>query len=312
MKFSVYLNRKGMIFALAANLLWGTTFVASQFALSDVNPYNLVFLRSFVGTIIIMVIFMFAPQLRHLAVRELSSVRIWVLSVLYAVGFLLQYLGQDYSNASNATMLANLAPVFIPLVAAFFLRERVSRLGILVILTGGSGLVLMSLGSLHFSIDQLLGDIMLLGTSVSYSLFIVLSKRFRASGLESSFLVIILVTAMLLPSAIFMGHFSFASFILPLGVDLDILWLGATGTVIALALYLRALQSINATASGIFLLLQLVFGLALAFLVLGEKLSSLQIMGAVLILMAILGISFEGRRNVKSNAQEASGIPEVR
>ena len=305
-------NRKGIFLALAANILWGTTFVVSQVALSYVNPYDLVFLRSLVGTIIILAIFIFTPQLRHMAFLELMRLRIWILSILYAVGFLLQYLGQDYSDASNATMLANLAPVFIPIMAALFLRDRITRLGILVMVMGGSGLGLMSLGSLHLNPDEILGDALLIGTSLSYSLFIVLSKRYRASGLESSFLVIILVTLMLLPQAIFLGHLGPGSFDIPIRALIDIIWLGATGTVIALALYLRALRSINATASGIFLLLQLVFGLVLAFLMLGERLSLLQMLGAALILSAIVAISFDGSGRSEGELQDKSTFPEVR
>lgn len=300
-------SSRGIYFAIFANLLWGTTFVVSQYALVVVNPYNLVFLRSLTGSAIIFLIFLFSPYIRRQAFMQLGKPHIWILSGLYALGFLFQYLGQNMSNASNATLLSNLAPVFLPPVAAVILRERTTRMNAAVVIMGLAGLLIFSAGNILLDFSQIMGDVLLILTSVSYAFFIVLSKRFKAGGLESSFMVILIVSLMLFPVSIVAGHLTVSSLIMPIWAYADILWLGATGTVIALAFYLRSLQSISTTASGIFLLLQLIFGLGLAVIILGEKLTPYQIAGSLLILLSILVVSVGNLKESRAPEEQADG-----
>ena len=84
------------------------------------------------------------------------------------------------------------------------------------------------------------------------------------------------------------------------GVPPAILLLAAASGVIQYALafwfYLFALQSLPANVAGFYLTLIPVFGLAAAFLFLGESLTALQWVGALCVIAAVAAISRVGRQ----------------
>lgn len=94
----------GIALVVAADLLWSTVFVASQVGLQYLDPYSLVFMRFLISSIPIALVAAFRG--RELGLRgELSNRWTWVLGSIYAMGFLFQYVGQDMTSASEATLL---------------------------------------------------------------------------------------------------------------------------------------------------------------------------------------------------------------
>lgn len=277
----------GTLLTIIASLLWGTTLVATGVGLQYVNPYNLVFLRfSAASAVIIMLSALFN---RKLDVRtQLGRNGIWVLGAIYALGFLFQYVGQNYSNTSDATLLSNLAPTLVPIAAYAISREHISNSRVAATAVASVGLVLVAYPNFHFGSGTLLGDLLLFGSSVCYALFIVLSKRMSAGSVESAFAVVISVTLFLAPAAFLIGGLNLGDLKIGILGWFSIVYLAVPCSVIAISLYLKGLSSITASQSGALLLLELVVGLVLASLVLGEALSLAAAGGAALISLAII------------------------
>jgi len=193
------------------------------------------------------------------------------------------------TNASEATLLSNLAPILVPIVALLMLRVAVtwvqngatslSLLGLLLIVspkfTSGSGY---------------LGDFMLFASSMAYAIFIVLSKRLSTMSVESAFSMIISIAIFLAPISILLGGFNLL--VLRLGSEawLSVLYLGVVCSVVAIALYLQGLRSISASQSATLLFVELLTGLLLAATLLGESLSLSEATGTLTILAA-MGLS---------------------
>jgi drug/metabolite transporter (DMT)-like permease len=276
----------GVILTASASLLWGTAFVATGVGLEYANPFNLLFLRFLAATITIVPLAIVLRRRVDLR-RELGRGSIWALGGVFAIGFVFQYLGQGFTNASDAALLSNLAPIFVPVVALLLLKEGVSRTQTGGVLTGLLGLALVSSPTLGMSGNQLLGDFMLFMSSVCYALFIVLSKRLGAVSVGSAFAIMISITVFLAPVALWLGGLNLPR--LQMGAEgwVSIAYLGVACTVLPTTMYLKGLKSTRASQSATLLLLELLTGLLLAALMLGESLGLLATLGVASIFAAI-------------------------
>jgi drug/metabolite transporter (DMT)-like permease len=276
----------GVILTSSASILWGTTFVATGIGLQYTNPYNLLFLRFLAASIAIIPLAIVLKGRVNLRM-ELSRGPIWALGGVDALGFTFQYLGQGLTNASDAALLSNLAPIFVPVVALLLLKEGVSRAQTGGVLTGILGLVLVYSPTLGIGGNQLLGDLMLFMSSACYTIFIVLSKRLSAVSVGSAFAIVISITTFLAPVALLLGGVNLTQLKMGAAGWASIAYLGIACTVLAISLYLKGLKSTSASQSATLLLLELLTGLVLAALMLRESLGLFATIGVISISSAI-------------------------
>jgi drug/metabolite transporter (DMT)-like permease len=283
-------RRTGLVMSVLANLFWGTVFVASGVGLEYANPYLLVFFR-FVAASVGVLLTSAALGWTHAVARELRRKVIWALGTIYALGFLIQYVGQDLTNAANATLLANLAPTLTPIVAYLLVKERLPRLKLAGASLGFLGLVFI--GAPDVRLGSIVGDLLLFGTSLSYAFLIVILKKLKVNSVASSFAIMVTIMVYLLPTALLPGRLSLSTASIPPLGWLAVFYMGIPCGTAAIALYFRGLEALSPTESATLLLVQLLVGLALAASLLRETLSPLELVGALLILMAV-GTSSKG------------------
>lgn len=283
-------HRTGLLLTTIASLLWGTTFIASQIGFRYTNPYNLVFLR-FATAAVTIVAFGLLFDNKVGFTKELGKRSTWVVGGIYALGFLLQFVGQDLTTASEATLLSNLAPILVPTVAFAVLKESMTNAQKVATTLGFVGLFLVASPRLSMNITSLVGDIMLFATSICYTLFIVASKKLKVGSVGRSFAYIIATAVFLAPAAVYFGGLNILDLKMGWTGWASVLYLGFPCTLIAISLYLKGLSVVTVSESAILLLLQILAGLVLASQFLGEFLSLSQAIGAVAIVSAlVLGV----------------------
>jgi len=276
--------------------------VASQIGLRYTNPYNLVFMRFLISAAIILAIAI--PFGSRLGIgKELMNRWTWGLGAVYAFGFLFQYMGQDMTSASDATLLSNLAPIIIPFLAVLLLREKLTAFHILATAISFVGLYFVAGFNPSASLIYILGYILLLFTSFGYALFTVLSKKHELAALGSSLAIMIAITAILAPFAIVFGGFGTEPLVLPQEAWASVLYLAIPCTLVAIILYLRGLASIRASEAAFIFLLQILVGLVLSLTILGEMLGRYQLLGAVLIMLGLLIGMLANRRITAKTAR---------
>jgi drug/metabolite transporter (DMT)-like permease len=281
------LHLMGLALVVTADLLWSTVFVTSQIGLEYTNPYNLVFMRFLFSSIPILAVAVFyGPRLGLKG--ELSNRWTWLLGAIYAMGFLFQYMGQDMTSASDATLLSNLAPILIPFLSALTLRERLTPVHILASAISFVGLYFVAGFNPSATPLSMLGYALLLFTSLAYALFTVMGKKYGSAALGSSLAIILVITAILAPVAIAFGGFGTTPMIMPLYAWLTVLYLAIPCTLFAIIIYLRGLANVGASEAGFLLLLQILVGLILSSTILGDMLEPYQTLGAALIMIGLL------------------------
>jgi drug/metabolite transporter (DMT)-like permease len=279
-----------MALTVGASVIWGTSFVAVSVGLQYSNPYVLLFERFFVASLAILFLGIFSRSARVLP--ELRRPRTWAFAGVYAAAFLLQFIGQEASGASASALLSNLFVIFVPVAAFFALREHIPNSSKAAVALSMVGVILVLPSGLQVT-NTTLGDLLLVGASGGYTLFIVLGKKYDVSSLGSSFAIIVSMTVIMAPlAAVEGGPFTLNTLLATADWE-AVLWLAVPCTVIALAMYTRGLASIRATQSATLLLLEIVVGVLLSVSLLGNALSLTQVFGGTFIALAVL---FSSRR----------------
>jgi len=83
------------------------------------------------------------------------------------------------TSPSNVALAYALSPIFVMLIAHFFLKEKISRLKVLGMLLAFSGVAIIMINSgLGFSAGSILGDFLALAASLSWAVYTVLGKKY--------------------------------------------------------------------------------------------------------------------------------------
>ncbi len=291
-------QRGPIIATILAGLLWGSSFIVVKLGLRTIDPYWFVFLR-FAAAAVLALLYAAATGRLPDVLRLLRDPLVVWLGVTNAVGFVFQFQGQTMTTAGKAALFVNSSTIFVAIASRFVFQERFTSAKILAIVAGMVGVALVTTGgSLRFAPGpELLGDALVLAGAVVWTAFILLDKRIVGKldvGIRSLTAAMVTTTALTaLPVALVLGGGG-------LPTPGPGLWVvGYTAvfcTVVPFLLWTWALRSISATNSCVILLVEIVFALALAAVVFGERLSPGALAGAALIASAVYLASRETRQ----------------
>jgi drug/metabolite transporter (DMT)-like permease len=283
-----------------ATLFWSGNFVAGRALRGQVDPLTLNFLRW------LLALAMIAPFVWQSTAASIPVLRReWRLILgLGATGIAsfhtLVYLALHTTTATNALLMLSLAPILTLLGSAAFRTERPTstQLGGALISIAGAG-VLITRGNLTGILAQGLsvGDLWMLLAVVVWAAYSLLLRR-RPSDLPSPVALtasIVAALAMMMPFLVFDTRPP-AAIVGSYPVLLSIGYIALFASAIAFLLWTRGVSQLGPVRAGQFVHLMPIFGACLAFIVLGEVPTPVQIAGAALVLS---GIVFVERRTAK-------------
>ena len=231
----------------------------------------------------------------------------WLAGVFFAADLILWHYSIEYVGAGLATVLGNTQVVIVGLLAWAFFHERPSRNSLLAIPVAMSGIILISgvLENGAYGSDPKRGAIYGVLTGIAYSGFLLAMRRGSGEGGRVA-------------GPLYDATLASAVCIVPIGLvigDLDFTpSLEATAWLIALALSSQVVGWLLITVSlgrlptaltSVLLTLQPLLAVLFAALLIDERPSTLQLVGAAAILAGLL-IASLGRR--KATTLEA--VPE--
>jgi len=290
-------SRGAILATLGAGLLWGSSFSVIKLGLRTIDPYWFVFLRFACASAIALAYLGPAGRLGDVAVLLRRPLVIW-LGVTNAIGFVFQFKGQTLTSAGNAALIINSCTIYVAVASRFVFRERFGALKTVAVVAGMLGVFLVTTGGrLAVAVGPAFrGDMLVLVAAFTWTAFIILDKRIVGGltvdvrALTGAMVVVTAATA--LPCALVLGRGAFPS------ASPDWWTVPYTAifcTVIPFFLWTWGLRLITATASSVIMLSEVVFALALAAAILGERLSPAGFAGSALIIAAVLLASREAR-----------------
>lgn len=276
--------------AFSATLCWGVAIVMSKGALNDFSPITLL-----VFQLLSSVIFLWCVVCSRRRARPgLSDVAkfSWLGLLEPFLTYLLVLTGMTYSGASEASVLQSLESIMIVLIAALLFREYPSRefvfYSVLVLL----GISIVLGVESHFIHKEWLGTALITLGMLAAAFYVVLSSRIAEK--YDVFYIVASQQTLALIVALFILPFEWRGFTvssITWGAWSLALLSGVIQYALAFVFYMVALRHISAGLAGVYLNFVPLVGIAGAFIFLDEKLSLLQLGGALLVVIALVLIS---------------------
>ncbi len=275
---------------------WASSLILAKIAfLEGLTPIIFVALRYTIACPFLIVAVYMSRRRSRLRGDIRSNWRIILLAGLTGpfLSQVLQYIGLSMTTASETILLLNISPVFAVLMAAPVLKEKITseKIGGLFLAAIGAGLIVLGGTPLNDAFDPL----HLLGNAI----VIVSTFLFAVNGIAGKMAVkSVDAVSLTLYSTLFAVPFIWLSatfteditVILQLSMSVwaIILWVGVVNTALAFILYYNAMNHIEASRIQIALNLITVWGVLMAFLVLGEPLFALQLVGGALTIIGVI------------------------
>ncbi|HWL76373.1 DMT family transporter [Microbacterium sp.] len=273
-----------------AGLVWGSSFLFMKVALTGLAPAQVAWSRLVLGAL--------ALGVFVLARREAlpRSIRIWghmtVLAVSFCVvPFLLFSWAQQYVTSGLASIYNATTPIMTAVMAGLIFRvEKLTLTQIAGILAGILGVVVIIAPWQGLDFNQsIVAQIAILGATACYGFSLTYMRRFVSntgmSALMFSFLnigiaaaIMVLATPVLVLSPVRLDFWVVGSIVL----------LGCLGTGVAYIWNQNAVRAWGPTRASTVTYITPLVGVALGVLILGERLSWNEPVGALVVFLGIL------------------------
>jgi drug/metabolite transporter (DMT)-like permease len=300
-------TRAFAVFALlAAAFIWGSAAVATKTALEYWPPMTLAVVRWSIALAILLAL------LRRSGGRPARGLGIAMLGL---TGLLLFYLfyswGLRHTSAASGTLIGGGTPVIVAIVSAVALGEHVSGrrgFGILASLSGVTAIVVASGGT---GDSSLLGNLLVLGSSASWAIYTVLSRRIGVGGNALGTLVGTAIYGLLFMLPLAIGEL-IVSGLGPIGLRdvLVMLYLSLGPSAAAYLLWSYGLTHVEASQAAVYGNLMPLVGVVLAALLLDEAITWVVLAGGIAIVAgAWLATSRPGPKgapNVRATGEGAA------
>lgn len=287
---------KGVIMLMLTALIWGSSFVAQSVGMESVEAFTFNGIRTLMGAVVLLPFIlirdkiqarsMTAEQIKERKVKDKKTIRCGlILGVVFCAACNFQQFAFEYSTSGKIAFITALYMFFVPLFG-LFLKKRVPWLTWVCVLAGFVGLYFLSIGPGGLgSINR--GDIRAFICAIFYAVHILMIERFApdVDGIKLSctqFVVSGVITCILM----FIFETPQMSSILSAAVPL--LYSGIMSCGLAYTFQIVGQKYTEATVASLIMCMESVFAVLAGALILHEMLSGREIVGCVIMFVAIV------------------------
>ena len=240
---------------------------------------------------------LFWPPLLYLIVRRNGAKlndklfrSVLVPGILFGVSTIFGFTAITTTSVANATIIGNISTAMVLFVAPRFLNEKISKPQVVLAFTSFAGVAAIVFGAGNTGGSSLFGDSLALVNALTWTAYFISSKRRRLDGVDTwqfLFGVSVIQVFVVVPYALVTSN-----------DILQITWRDL-GFLIAMTLFsgtighsfmLWAQKYVDASVSTLILLLGPVISSAGAWLVYGQQISLVQVIGGAIVLASLAGV----------------------
>ncbi len=263
---------------ITASVLWGLAGILAKM-ITGMPAQSIIFYRVAFASIII---FIFLLTSSNLNLIKLGDKKMYLLlfAILQAATMMAYFVSLLNASVPVAVLLLYTAPVYVTLFSPWLLKESSTKKGIIALVFSFAGVVLIvDPGKLEFSMYSI-GILAGIISGIAYAFQIMTSKYLSArySGYTQAFWGFVIATLILLPVGMMPLDMVFRN------MDYLVL-LAIFPTILAVSLYFNGLKKVRAQSASILGLIEPVSAVILAVLILGEQISTPELIGGALILI---------------------------
>ena len=278
------MNKRHLIPLFTAFVLWGSQYVISKIALRTVPPVTLLALRYLVSVPALFIVL----RLRH----ALTPVKKGDWPILFAIGFTgyfasfcLQMLGINRLTGSVSSLLGAMNPIFIPILAALFLHERITPAKIACVALSMAGVVVIV--GVDGTVDAS-GALLMLASVFLWSTASIIIRRVSGRYDPMQIALIAILCALPLTGGWSLIELQSAPCSFTLESVLAVLYMGVLGTAVTHSLWNYSLRVMDASFCSMFYPMQPLVSSILGVLFLHEAVTPGFVIGALMICCGIV------------------------
>lgn len=282
-------NKKSLLSVIVGAILYSSAILFTRMT-HNMNPMSIAFYRSFFALFIFLFISLMKRNVLSVDKYKKYIFHLMGLGIFVGITVGLYIYSIQNTTAANASLLVNLSPIYIALLAPILLNEKRPKntyVSLGMVLLGV--LLITDINNLQFSLSSLDGLIAGFFSGITFSFTHLISRSLK--GKVTGFLQTLWGTAIagliLFPFAIKIPV-EVVKYNLPVLIPLGIFSLGLPSF-----LYYKALQVLKAQVVSIVALLEPVSGVLIGVFLFDEVPSIFGIIGIVLVLSGIYLISKE-------------------
>lgn len=182
---SDYFNfSSGFMLAIVANILWGTSFLASKYTLQAWGPFTSAALRFGIATVCLLGILMAMKKKIDMPENLKQWIGLIVIATsAFGVLYPMQLAGLKFIPSSLSAAIMLISPLAVLLLSRIVLQERLSKLKYLALTFGvvGGGVLLSSTShgiSIDFNSDLAWGTFLTLASAVSLAISAIATRKY--------------------------------------------------------------------------------------------------------------------------------------
>lgn len=278
-------RRLSTLFLIVTVLIWGSTYVATKWAMRDVGPFATAALRFLVGWVILL-----APAWRQgFRLRQVIEPDMLKYGLTgTALFYVFQNVGLLFTTPGNAALICAALPAVAAILSYFHLGERLPKTRLAGVGLSVLGVLLVS-GALPAAggLRMMAGNALILGSIISWAVYTIQGKRLPPDAPP----VVITTASMgagllfLVPlAAVEMAVQGPPTFTLP--GTLALLYLGLGASALTTFLWNYAIRHVDASVATMYPNLIPVVGLIMA-VANGEHIGAVQLAGGFLALAGV-------------------------
>jgi len=278
------------IFMLLAVLCWAINFSFIKIALREFSPQAFNGIRLLFASLILIIVLFVRGEGFSLAKSDI--LKILFLGIIGNTAFQLLFIhGLNWTTASNTSVIMAMTPVFVALLSVLLKQEKIhwaGWLGIVISFIGFYFIITKQVGIFHFSWKELRGDLMILIGNLFWAIHTVFSKPFleKISPLKWTSITLAVGTVFYLPFAaldivrIQWSEISFQAWA-------ALIYSGLFAIAICYVIWYASVKRVGNSKTAVYGYLTPIFTILFAYLLISERITFLQIGGALIIFAGV-------------------------
>ena len=281
-------------------VFWALAFPFIKIGLEELSPVNLTIMRLLVVCIVFLILLIAKPN-KFSKIQKKDVIPIFLLGflgiVVYHLG--LNY-GEQYISASAASVIIATIPIFVVILAAIFLKEKITLkivLGVLLSLVGVVVISTVGRSDTILEVKYISGALAVILAAVVGAGYTVAGKKMlrRYSALSLTAYVCLLGSLGLIP---FISSSLFEEVVaMSLTGWSVVIFLGVFPTVIGYVLWYVALEIKSASETSVYLYFVPVLSTIISYILFRDEITWLFIFGGALV---ILGLHVVNKQSSKA------------
>jgi len=281
-------NIFSLICAIVTSILWGSAFVAQDMGMDFIGPHTFNVGRFLVGFLSLLPFFLFF-ELKKIKKKNIDIKKVFsyllILGFILGVGQALQQISLIYTDVANTGVFTVMYVLIVPFISYFIFSKKIHwSVWPAVILCVVGGLLLSELKNISVRYGDTLGVL----SAFCWAIHIIyISKtvkffNFPITIAMSQCFIAFLFT--ILPMIVYENP-SLSNIFKD---SYEILYVGVLSSGLAFLLQTYTLQNLTPAPAAIIFSLEGVFAAIFAWLILGQFLNEIKVMGIILILFAVI------------------------